>query len=173
MIINVGPLLKREVEKIDVSFEMDVEPIEDVTFTDKATVNGVLSGNAGYMRLVLSVSVPYEGECARCLDTVKGVFNCNVERTCVTKGGISEEELEENEDEYVIIRESCIDPEDAINSTVFFEFPHKLLCSEDCLGLCPECGKRLVRGKVCGCTSEPTLDPRLAKLKQIICDDDE
>ena len=163
MQINIGPLLRGETDKIDVSFTMEAEPIEDVEFTGEVTVIGEVRGNAGYTRLDLTVSVPYKGECARCLEEVNGVFSTELERTCVTKNGVSKEELEENEDEYIIISESSIDPEDAVNTTIFFEFPQRLLCSEDCRGLCPGCGKKLADGENCSCTKK-TIDPRLAKL---------
>jgi len=170
MQINIGALLRGETERIPVSFTMDVDPVEDVEFTDKATVEGEVRGNAGYTRLYLTLKVPYKGECARCLDSVEGVFSTTLERTCVTKNGVSKEELEENEDEYIIISESAIDPEDAVNATVFFEFPSKLLCSDDCPGLCPKCGKKLSAGENCAC-SKKTLDPRLAKLAALFEDE--
>lgn len=170
MQINIGPLLRGETDKIPVSFEMEAEPIEDVAFTGKVMVNGEVCGNAGYTRLYLTISVPYKGECARCLDEVCGVFTTDLERTCVTKNGVSKEELEENEDEYIIISESSIDPEDAVNATVFFEFPQRLLCSEDCPGLCPNCGKKLTAGENCACKKKE-LDPRLAKLAALFDDE--
>lgn len=163
MQINIGPLLRGETDKIPVSFKMTVAPIDSVTFPTEASVEGEIHGNAGYTRLSLKISLPYVGECARCLDEVKGVFETELERTCVTKNGVSREELEENEDEYIIINESAIDPEDAVNATVYFEFPQKLLCSDDCKGLCPNCGKKLVGEENCSCTKK-TLDPRFAKL---------
>lgn len=163
MQINIGPLLRGETDKIPVSFKMTVAPIEGVYFTDDATVEGEIHGNAGYTRLSLKISLPYVGECARCLDEVHGIFETELERTCVTKNGVSREELEENEDEYIIINESAIDPEDAVNATVYFEFPQKLLCSENCTGLCPNCGKKLDSEGKCTCTKK-TLDPRFAKL---------
>lgn len=163
MQINIGALLRGETDRIPVSFSMDIEPVEDVEFTGKAQVEGEVRGNAGYTRLYLRLSVPYKGECARCLDEVEGVFFAELERTCVTKNGVSREELEENEDEYIIIHESAIDPEDAVNATVFFEFPSRLLCSEDCPGLCPDCGKKLTAGENCTCQKK-AMDPRLAKL---------
>ncbi|MDD3689696.1 MAG: YceD family protein [Synergistaceae bacterium] len=40
--------------------------------------------------------------------------------------------------------------------------PRQVLCSKDCKGLCPLCGKSLNEGK-CGCSPD-TLDPRFKKL---------
>lgn len=167
MKIDIGALLRGEVDTVAINYTMDPDPIPDVTFTDKAKVCGKVSGNAGYTRLTLDVSVPYDAECARCLEKVSGVFKSVVERTCVTEKTVSSEELEENEDEYILIKESSIDPDEAVNMTVYFEFPKKLLCSEDCLGLCQKCGKKLSAGHNCE-KSENKLDPRFAILEKVL-----
>jgi uncharacterized protein len=44
----------------------------------------------------------------------------------------------------------------------------KPLCSEDCKGICPQCGQDLNEGE-CDCEIE-TVDPRLAKLKEFYND---
>ena len=41
--------------------------------------------------------------------------------------------------------------------------PIRVVCSENCLGLCPSCGKDLNAGP-CGCDAEP-VDPRWEALK--------
>ena len=47
----------------------------------------------------------------------------------------------------------------------------RVLCSEDCKGLCPKCGRDLNEGE-CGCDlKEP--DPRLAVLAQLLHDPEE
>lgn len=169
MKIDIGSLIRGEIDAVSVDYMMEVSPLSDVTFTDKAHVSGLISGNAGYTRLVLNVSVPYVTECARCLEEISGVFSAVVERTCVTEKSVSREELEENEDEYIIIKENSVDPDDAVDATVFFEFPKKLLCSEDCKGLCPTCGKKLTDGHSCG-GNKKKLDPRFAALADLFKD---
>ena len=41
----------------------------------------------------------------------------------------------------------------------------KVLCRDDCRGLCPKCGKNLNEGP-CGCTKDG--DPRLAVLSRLL-----
>lgn len=166
MKIDIGALIRGEVDAVPVEYAVEISPVSDVRFTDKAKVSGVISGNAGYTRLVLDVSVPYVTECARCLEEISGIFDTIVERTCVTEKSVSREELEENEDEYIIIKENSVDPDDAVNATVFFEFPKKLLCSEDCKGLCPTCGKKITDGHSCE-GNQKKLDPRFAALENL------
>lgn len=56
-----------------------------------------------------------------------------------------------------------------IDMLVYFEllmnWPEKILCRQDCKGLCPRCGKNLNEGP-CGCAEEPK-DPRMAVISDI------
>ena len=81
MIIDLNAMLRGEVNSIDIDFVLTPEIIEDVTFTDDARVYGKITNSAGYMRLKLNADLPYVGECARCLDEVRGIFSLEFERT--------------------------------------------------------------------------------------------
>ena len=166
MTIHIGPMLRGEVQKIDIDYMLAIDPIPGLVFPNAAHVKGSLVDNAGYMRLSLSADLAYEAECARCLAPIAGTFSLDFERTVVTKGTLSEEQLEDNVDEYAVLDgpELCVDEE--IRESLILEFPSKLLCSEDCAGLCPKCGKRLSEGD-CGCPTKE-IDPRLAVLKKLL-----
>lgn len=61
-----------------------------------------------------------------------------------------------------------IDLSDSLRENVLLELPMKPLCSEDCEGLCPGCGANLNTDE-CQCKEEtPTVDPRLAALKDLL-----
>ena len=163
MILNMGPILRGEITRMDISYELTPEPIFDVTFPENAKVEGVLTDDAGYMRLHLTATLPYLGQCARCLTPVEGVFTLDFERTVAAEGTISEEQLEENIDSYVMIRDGKLDVDEPLREELLISFPMRLLCDEDCPGLCPKCGKPKKDGD-CGCP-EKEIDPRLAVLK--------
>ena len=162
MVIDVGPLLKGEVKKINIDYMLAPSPLSGVEFENDAHVTGVLTDNAGYMRLGLNAELKYHAECARCLAPVDGVFSLDFERTVAGEGVLSEAEVDENGDEYVIIHGSSLDVDELLCEELSLAFPTKLLCSEDCLGLCPKCGKPRGEGD-CGC-SDKEIDPRLAIL---------
>ena len=166
MIIDLKPMLRGEINSIDIDFVLTPEIIEDVTFTDGARVCGKITNSAGYMRLVLKAELPYIGQCARCLDEVRGVFSLDFERTVVTEGMVSEEKLEESIDEYIVLDGSSLVLDEAIREELLIDFPKKLLCDEDCLGLCPKCGKPKREGD-CGCITKE-IDPRLEVLKKLL-----
>ncbi|MBE6629838.1 MAG: hypothetical protein E7624_03190 [Ruminococcaceae bacterium] len=162
MILNMGPILRGEITRMDIAYELTPEPIFDVTFPENAKVSGYLTDDAGYMRLYLTATLPYKGQCARCLAPVYGVFTLEFERTVAAEGTISEEQLEENIDSYVMIRDGKLDVDEPLREELLISFPMRLLCDEDCQGLCPKCGKPKRDGD-CGC-SQKEIDPRLAVL---------
>ena len=166
MIIDLNPMLRGEIKTIDVDFVLTPEIIEDVTFTEGARVYGKITNAAGYMRLVLNAELPYIGQCARCLDEVRGVFLLDFERTVVTEGMVSEEKLEESVDEYIVLENGKLMLDEAVKEELMLDFPKKLLCSDDCLGLCPKCGKPKKDGD-CGCVTKE-IDPRLEVLKKLL-----
>ena len=162
MVVDVAPLLKGEVKKIDIDYMLTPDRMEGVEFED-AHVTGVLTDNSGYMRLRLKAELAYHGECARCLAPVDGVFSLDFERTVTVEGTIDEEKLEELADEYVVLNGHELDVDDPLCEELILSFPLRLLCSEDCQGLCPKCGKPKRDGD-CGCDLRE-VDPRLAVLK--------
>ena len=159
-------MLRGEVNVIDIDFVLTPEIIEDVRFTDNARVYGKITNSAGYMRLTLKAELDYVGECARCLDEVRGTFSLDFERTVVTEGMVSEEKLEESADEYIVINDGKLELDDAVREELLLDFPKKLLCDEDCEGLCPKCGKPKKAGD-CGCITKE-IDPRLEVLKKLL-----
>ena len=162
MIVDVAPLLRGEVKRMDIDYSLSPEQIDGVSFESDAHVFGCLTDRAGYMRLILKAELNYHGECARCLAPVDGVFSLDFERTVTTEGVISKETLDEDVDEYVVINGSELDVDEPLCEELVLAFPKKLLCSEDCLGLCPKCGKPKRDGD-CGCPTKE-IDPRLAIL---------
>ncbi len=162
MVIDVGSLLRGEVHKINIDYMLTPETLYGIEFESDAHVTGYITDNAGYMRLVLKAELKYHGECARCLAPVEGVFSLDFERTVAAEGVLTDAQLEEQWDEYVVLKGAELDVDEALSEELILGFPKKLLCSEDCLGLCPKCGKPRRDGD-CGCPTKE-IDPRLAIL---------
>ena len=169
MILDVGPLLRGEAERIDIDYMLSPRSLEGIEFDTDAHVVGAITDNAGYMRLTLKAELGYRGECARCLAPVNGVFSLDFERTVVAEGTLSEEQLDEHFDEYAVLDGSQLDIDEQLTEELILGFPKKLLCEEDCPGLCPKCGKLLREGD-CGCPTKE-IDPRLAILKTFFDED--
>ena len=163
MVLDISPLLRGEVSKIDIDYMLTPETLDGVSFDSDVHVTGQLTDNAGYMRLTLKAELPYHGECARCLAPVDGVFSLDFERTVAAEKTLTEQQLIDLEDEYVVPNGGELDVDEPLREELLLGFPMKLLCSEDCPGLCPKCGKPLREGD-CGCPTKE-IDPRLAILK--------
>ena len=67
--------------------------------------------------------------------------------------------------EVFVIEGDGIDVSEVAETCFILDMEQKVLCREDCRGLCPQCGKNLNEGP-CGCTAPG--DPRLAVLKQLL-----
>ena len=171
MVLNMGPLLRGEITRMEIEYDLTPEPVFDVTFPENAHVKGYITDDAGYMRLYLRATLPYTGTCARCLDEVVGEFSLDFERTVAAEGSISEEKLVEMDDAYVMIRDGKLDVDEALREELLLSFPMRLLCDEECPGLCSKCGKPLREG-ACGCTQKE-IDPRWAVLATLKFDEDE
>lgn len=88
-------------------------------------------------------------ECARCLE--KFLLPMEIEFF---------EEFSKDEME----NENQLDLTDSIYEHILLDLPIKTLCSEDCKGLCPQCGQN-INLRDCGCDRRVT-DPRLVKLQE-------
>ena len=176
MILDLRPLLRGETDHIDIDYFLEPDPIEDISFDSDAHVVGRITDNAGYMRLVLRAEVGYRGTCARCLDDVAGSFSVDFERTVCDEGTLSDDKARADaedvySDGYVIIRDGRLDVDEELREELVISFPSKLLCSEECEGLCPMCGKPKREGD-CSCRKKE-IDPRLAVLATLLHKDDE
>ena len=54
---------------------------------------------------------------------------------------------------YQLAGEIMLDITDDIRGEIILEYPLRLLCKQDCKGLCPRCGKNLNEGD-CGCKKQ-------------------
>lgn len=116
---------------------------------------------AGYaLRLRAETSV--EGVCVRCLGGA--VVRLELDRREVDQ---SSDESELNSP-YVV--DEGLDAEAWLSDAIRLELPDKVLCRNDCAGLCPECGVALNDLEPGSHTHEPQLDPRFAKLRELQAD---
>ena len=163
MVLDISPLLRGEVNRMDFDYMLTPETLDGVQFASDAHVTGYITDNAGYMRLCLKAELAYHGECARCLAPVDGVFSLDFERTVAAENTLTEQQLRDLADEYVVPDKGELDVDEPLREELLLGFPMRLLCSEDCQGLCPKCGKPKRDGD-CGCETRE-IDPRLAVLK--------
>lgn len=108
-------------------------------------------------------AVPLEGNCKRCLKPLKFDEKVDLTREYVPEPTVDPQEADASEEEVYHGKE--IDLQPAMREQILLSIPSSPLCSDDCQGLCPQCGKDLNEGE-CGC-DRTVADPRWAALKGI------
>ena len=101
--------------------------------------------------------------CDRCLEDVEQIFDLDFEREVDLK--LDEEGRRQSDDEYNFMEGNCLDTDVLICNELLVNWPIRVLCKEDCNGLCSICGANLNHGE-CGCDRE-VLDPRMAAFQDI------
>ena len=116
----------------------------------------------------LSLTLRAEGACARCLRETSLAISDDLLYLYLPSGLDLGEDTRLGSDEGFMPVEvdffgRTLDIADQVRESILLLLPRKLLCREDCLGLCPVCGADLNEGK-CGC-SRSEGDPRLEVLR--------
>src|SRR3954469_504951 len=107
------------------------------------------------------------GECVRCLDTVEGEVEADIQELYVSPGRTPDGV--EEEDELRELQDDLIDLEPVLYDSLVPALPFQPVCRDDCPGLCSECGARLADDP--GHTHEST-DPRWAELQHLLSQND-
>lgn len=122
---------------------------------------GKVRNTAGVLELTGELTTTLHGVCDRCASELTRAVQIPIHAVLV-----SEEELEQAEDEWVFgIHDGCADLTDIITTAFVLNMDSQLLCRPDCKGVCFRCGKNLNEGP-CGCRKEP--DSRFAVLQQLL-----
>ncbi len=122
---------------------------------------GVVRNTAGVLVMTGVIRTRLHGVCDRCASDFIRDVEIPINVVLVT-----ELSNEENEDEWVFPLEGdSADLEDIVRTVFVLNMDAKLLCKEDCKGLCCRCGTNLNNGP-CSCQKE--LDPRFAALQQLL-----
>ena len=129
--------------------------------TEPVEASGTVRNTAGVLVMTGSIKTTIHGTCDRCASDFDRDINFPIDVVLVT-----ELANEENEDEWVFPLEGdSADLEDIVRTVFVLNLDSKLLCKDDCKGLCCRCGRNLNDGP-CNCQKE--LDPRFAALKQLL-----
>ena len=106
----------------------------------------------------VTLSIP----CGRCLEEVPTQICFDIDKKLdIQEGGLVDDEMEEND--YLIGFE--LDVDKLVYAEILVNWPMRVLCKEDCEGICKVCGANLNKGD-CGC-QRTELDPRMAAIQDI------
>ena len=185
MIIDVTELMNHRAEKIAVDYAFDlshtdcetVDLSDDITIPDGGIkVVGTISDSFGRLLFSAHVTATYLTSCARCLDEISGTVEFDVERSLLTSEGgkgmrdshlTDDGEWDGITDDVLTVNDARIIPDAEIVTELSLELPTLSLCSPDCPGLCPKCGKNLKNGD-CGCKNQKEINPNFAILQKLL-----
>ncbi len=138
-------------EMTTVSFVQGEFPVEECT-----PVNiDIHHEKDGQLQVRGTVKMRVTIPCDRCLNPVSYEFSVEAE---------SELDLSEKE-QPSFIEGTTLDVDGFVFHELLLHWPAKILCREDCKGICTVCGADLNQGE-CGCDRQ-VLDPRMAAIQDI------
>lgn len=108
------------------------------------------------------VQLEFELSCDRCLKDVKETIILDFARTVYAPEAITDEDMKE---EQYFVNEYELDLLALLEEELQLSWPVKILCVEDCKGICKKCGHNLNEGD-CGC-DDFVPDIRFANLMDI------
>ena len=164
MLLGLSKIIDCPGASVPFSASVDLSDLrygESYPVTEPVQASGTVRNTAGVLMMTGSLRTTIHGVCDRCAADFERFVEFPIDVVLVT-----ELSNEENEDEWVFHLEAdAADLEDIVRTVFVLNLDSKLLCSEDCKGLCCRCGKNLNEGP-CSCQKE--IDPRFAALKQLL-----
>ena len=143
---------------------------EDWRLTQPLVIGAEISHQGQFLELKGRIHTAVRGSCSRCLELVVVPVDCSFAEQLLYAKDVSlfsHLAVDEVEEKYFIYDKDTLDITDIIRESILAVLPQKILCRDDCRGLCPKFGKNLNQGQ-CDCDLHE-VDPRfaiLAKLKE-------
>ena len=164
MLLELGKIIACPGESVPFSAVVDLSDLKygnSYPVSEPVKADGVVRNTAGVLEMTGGIKTCLHGICDRCAEPFTRDVSIPLDVVLVTEFAD-----DGNEDERVfLLNGDCADLEEIVRTVFVLNMDIKLLCSEDCKGLCCRCGKNLNDGP-CGCQKEP--DPRFAALRQLL-----
>ena len=140
MILKLRQLFDREGDKKDLNLDIPLEELGIYngvgTFKTPVSLRGSISNHAGIVTLSYNLQFTMHHQCDRCLNEFDREYNLDFEHILIRTES-------EDDDEYVYCPDSTLDVNELAISDLLLSLPTKILCKEDCKGICPKCGQNL------------------------------
>ena len=159
MIIDLEGLMNGGVEELPIDAALDFSDDARsgaVPFTTPVQLLGAITNRAGIVSLDATASFRIAFDCDRCARRTEKNMQVSMRHTLLR-------ELSNDKDweDYIVVPDLQLDLAQLAREDIILALPSKLLCKEDCKGLCPQCGANL-NDAPCQCKKE--IDPRLEAL---------
>ncbi len=159
MICDVSTVVNTEGASINFSDGIEIADFSPDVEVLRAKLNGKITCSGGVLVLEANLDAKIKTTCARCLKELELPVSVDFSETLVQAGQEDGKDL----DSVIIFEGTEVDVGELAENNLLLNISSKYLCSEDCRGLCPKCGKDLNEGD-CNCDFDE-IDPRWEKLK--------
>lgn len=168
MLISLSEIMttRDKVENISAPIEMDrFEFLGDsYEFAKKDPVNLIITNPGNRVVMIEgSTNISLILFCSRCLKEI--IFPMDIRISKEMDFSLTEKEHAENLDETNYIFGYNLDVDLLVYDEILIGFPMKLLCDENCKGICKTCGTNL-NEKTCDCDNTE-YDPRMSVIRDI------
>lgn len=137
---------------------------DPIGFTD-IKVKGVMVGAEERVSVRADVTATLLSRCVRCLGAVQLPVRAQIDAV------FARAQAPDDPDLYVF-EASTIELTDSVRDALLLELPIRILCKEECMGICPVCG--VDRNVVsCTCQEGGEVTNPFAALKEFLHDDEE
>ena len=167
MLVNLSDVLTSEGKTEELSADLEMTSFKsrlgEFLITEKSPVAFTFT-NIGVVKAKVegSTELKFDTRCDRCLGEVPVTLTLEFDAVVTSPGTATEDE---EDDELNFMEGYQLDVEAFVYDEIIVNWPVKILCREDCKGVCPVCGQNL-NERECGCdTFVP--DPRMAAIKDI------
>ena len=167
MIIDISDVISCEnkeiTKEVQIELKSFVSRLGEFPITKAAPIELKIANRENKQLLVtgdvdLTVSIP----CSRCLKEVPTDIRFSIDKELMLENStLNDEEMEDAD--YLIGLHLDIDK--LVYGEILVNWPMKVLCKEDCKGICKVCGHNLNEGD-CGC-QRTELDPRMAAIQDV------
>lgn len=146
MVINLKQLYDIIGENVNIDYTVDTQKLDSIkgySFSRPVTIKGAIVNRAGVVTLKYSAAFTLHACCDRCLIEFDRDYSFDFEHILVRS-------LNSDNDEYVVTESDKLDMDELVLSDCLLQLPSKMLCKDDCLGLCQFCGTDLNQNE-CDC----------------------
>ncbi len=162
MIIELEPVFNNIGFEKSFDYELELSDCESGgvnTFVKPVTVKGSIRNSAGIVELKAKAEAEMKLMCDRCASEILRKLIVPINHVLVLKLN------DENNDDFIVVEDMRFNLDPLVREDILLELPTKVLCSDDCKGICVQCGKNLNEGP---CSCQKPIDPRLEALKQLL-----
>lgn len=170
MLIDLNELFKKDNNEleynVDITFDKFESKLGSFEIKQKTPLHlNILHSQNRAFTVDGSADIIFSVLCDRCLEDVDVELNISISKKFDLEKEASAETEGESEESRFVTESLELDTEALVKDEILLLWPEKVLCKEDCKGLCNVCGHNL-NVSDCGC-DRVVLDPRMAAIQDI------